>query len=104
MKLEEGEMNSRDLVGRWAVVACLAVASMSASAQRSTGENAVAPTVSVGRGAPLSILNAELVGAGGYFGGSGRSAVGPPDVSGSLQRELAFGERDGPAGPLPPGP
>jgi hypothetical protein len=72
-----------------------------APAQRNTTEQAAASGLSVGRGAPLRWQDAELVGAGGYFGGSGRSAGSPPEVQ-TPQRALALGEFNDPEGPLPP--
>jgi len=48
------------------------------------------------------MMDAQLVGAGGYFGGSGRSAQRASPEPVSLQRVFAFGAGYLPNGPVPP--
>jgi hypothetical protein len=84
----------------WALVAMTVCCN--AFAQRDAVRDGAAVPVSSSRGAPLRDLDAQLVGAGGYFGGSGRSGERVRDEPESLQRTLAFGRGYMPTGPVPP--
>jgi hypothetical protein len=88
------------------IVTALWVVAMAVSAGVFAQPNAVqdgaGSSVSVGRGAALRVMDAKLVGAGGYFGGSGRSAERVREEPDSSRRAFAFGEGYLPGGPLPP--
>lgn len=96
-------MFSRRPYGRSIPAACLSIALILPSAilaQRSPEpERAESPPLpSIGRGAPLRVTDAELVGAGGYFGGSGRSEAVPEEEN-LPARLLSIGAIAGDAAP-----
>ena len=83
---------------------CLAaaLAAVAACGPRDAGRGGAGAVASAGRGAPLLAQDAKLVGAGGYFGGSGRSVETAAKDSNSAQRVFAFGAGYLPRAPAPP--
>jgi len=97
-------MSARRSAGKFCRSVGLAAAFAAAAAcePRAAEDSRADQGASIGRGAPLLAPDAQLVGAGGYFGGSGRSAATVAKDSNSLQRVFAFGEGYLPNGPVPP--